>query len=115
MKKFPALVMCLLLSMAVLACVLTSIDAILNELIRREKGLEVNTAGIRRGMEQTNPTFPVIARYHELGGRLISVGSDAHHPEDLGADFDKAEAFLRKAGFTEYNVYHKRKPVFLPL
>ncbi len=93
----------------------TGIDAILEELIRREKGLEVNTAGIRRGMEQTNPAFPVIARYRELGGRLISVGSDAHHPEDLGADFDKAEAFLRKAGFTEYSVYHKRKPVFLPL
>ncbi len=91
------------------------ITAILEELVKRDKALEINTAGIRRGMEQANPAFPVIAKYHELGGRLVSVGSDAHRPEDLAANFEKAEAFLRKAGFTEYTVYQKRKPVFLPL
>lgn len=87
------------------------IDKILNHLIDREKALEVNTAPLRKGMKEMNPCKEVIARYHELGGELITIGSDAHRPGDVASDFDKAEELLKSCGFEYYTVYSGRIPL----
>ncbi len=84
------------------------LDKILNFLIDREKALELNTAGLRKGMSEMNPCREVIARYHELGGELITIGSDAHKPEDVASHFDKAEELLKDCGFSYYTVYNGR-------
>lgn len=91
------------------------IDAIFQALIRGDKAMEVNTSGLRQGMARTMPDLPLLRRYRELGGRLITVGSDAHRTADLGAGVDDAMALLREAGFDAFCVYEKRQPVFLPL
>ena len=91
------------------------IDAILQELVRREIALEVNTSALRKGMGNPNPPLAVIRRYKELGGKLLSVGSDAHLAKDLAARFSEAEKILKEAGFREYTIFQNRKPVFLPL
>lgn len=61
------------------------IDAILQYLISHQIALEVNTAGLRM-LGFTNPHPDVIRRYREMGGELITVGSDGHVPEYLAMD-----------------------------
>ncbi len=91
------------------------VDTILRELIRRGKALEVNTGGFRCGLGQTNPGPAILRRYHELGGRLLTIGADAHRTEDIALRFEMLPAFLRGLGFTEYAVYRKRTPHLFPL
>lgn len=68
----------------------------------------MNTAGIRKGMQEMNPCREVIRRYHEMGGELITIGSDAHRPGEVASGFDKAEELLRDCGFQYYTVYNGR-------
>ncbi len=91
------------------------LSAILEELIRMDKGLELNTGGIRKGVPTTHPPLIVFKRYRELGGKLVTIGSDAHFVEHIAADFDAAAQVLMQAGFTEYAVYDKRIPKICPL
>ena len=88
------------------------IDAILRTIIRRGIGLEINTGALRRNYPETNPSAAIAARYKELGGKLITVGSDAHYAEHVAADFDRAEAMLREIGFTEYATFKAGQPEF---
>lgn len=91
------------------------IDPILRELIRKDKALEVNTGGYKYGMGEPNPGWDVVRRYRELGGKLITIGSDAHVPGYLGYEFEKTASLLKKCGFREYAVYHRHEPVMMPL
>lgn len=91
------------------------IDEILKAIIEKGKGIECNTAGYRKGINQSNPGPEIIKRYRELGGEIITIGSDAHIPEDLGADFQRAKELLLSAGFTYYTEFKERRPEFKPL
>ena len=91
------------------------IDAILKKLISMEKGIELNTCGYRNGLNEPNPCRDVIKRYRELGGEIITIGSDAHKPSDIGHRFTDAEEILRSCGFHYYTVFKERKPAFLKL
>ena len=88
------------------------VDEILKTLIQKGKGLECNTAGFKYGLGHPHPYEEILARYRELGGELITVGSDGHRPKEVGGAFLQAEEILKKCGFRYYTVYHKRKPVF---
>ncbi len=90
-------------------------DEILRILIRKGKGIELNTAGFKYGLEHPNPTEDVIRRYRELGGEIITIGSDAHKPEHVAYAFGRVPAILRSCGFSHYTVFRNRKPEFLPL
>ncbi len=83
-------------------------DAILTELIKRGKCLEVNTSRFARG-GALNPSTTLLARYRELGGTSITIGSDAHKPERVGGKFEEIPAILKDLGFREYSVFRKRK------
>jgi histidinol-phosphatase (PHP family) len=91
------------------------IDEILKAIIEKGKGIECNTAGFRRGIHQSNPGQEVLKRYKELGGEIITIGSDAHISKDLGADFIKAKELLRLVGFDYYTEFKERRPEFKPL
>lgn len=88
------------------------LDEILMNLIRKEKGIEINISGIRYGLNSPHPNIDIIRRYKELGGEIITMGSDAHKVEDLGKDFDIALDVLEQAGFNQVAIYHNRKPEF---
>jgi nicotinate phosphoribosyltransferase len=91
------------------------IDAILKEIISQGKGIELNTAGFKYGLDHPNPTEDVLKRYHELGGEIITVGADAHKPEHVAYDFDKVSNILKDAGFMYYTVFENRVPAFIKL
>ena len=86
------------------------IDPLLQELIQRSKALEVNTSSLKKGFPETNPGKAVLCRYYELGGRLITVGSDAHVPGAVAYGFDRAAALLKECGFDRYVTYEQRRP-----
>lgn len=88
------------------------LDAILKYLIENGKGLEVNTAGWKYGLPFAHPHPDVLKRYKELGGEIITVGSDAHRPEHVAYDFHRLGNYLKECGFAYYTEFRQRKPVF---
>lgn len=87
-------------------------DEILETLIEKEKGLEINTSQLKKGFSQANPCLDLLKRYRELGGEIITVGSDAHEAKHVASDFDKAEEILKAAGFKYYTVFAGRNASF---
>ncbi len=91
------------------------IDQTLGALIQKGIALEVNTSGLRQKLGETMPGLELLRRYRRLGGELVTLGSDAHCTEDLGAGIDQGMELLKAAGFNQFVVYEKRRPVWLPL
>ncbi len=92
-----------------------SIEAILSILIHNDKALEINTAPFRHSFPEPNPSREIIKRYYDMGGRLITIGADAHTPEDVAVGFDRLQSILKDIGFKSYYVYENRKPAELPI
>lgn len=91
------------------------LDEILRTLVAQGKGLELNTAGFKYGLGHPNPTEDILKRYRELGGEIITLGSDGHAPEHLAYAFERVPELLKQAGFSYYTVFTRRKPTFIRL
>ena len=91
------------------------IDEILVTLVKNGKGLDLNTKALFRGSKEPNPPADVLRRFHELGGRIITFGADAHTPEGIAGSFDKACEIAMNCGFTEYYTFDKRVPSAIKL
>ena len=85
------------------------IAAILEAIIRRGIAMEVNTSGLRQAVRDTLPGMEAIALYRDLGGERITVGSDAHVPEDLAAGIPEALRRIASAGFRTVTVFEARQ------
>ena len=90
------------------------LDNILQALIESGRGIEVNTSRLK-SLGLTNPKVEIISRYAELGGEIITFGSDAHTPQRVGECFEEAGEIVKTCGFKYYAVYKERKPVFYKL
>lgn len=87
------------------------VEEILKLVIQDEKGLEINTSSFRYGMGSlTTPSSQVLKLFHELGGTIITTGSDAHMPEDLGYRLEESLELLRAYGFRFVATYTDRIP-----
>lgn len=91
------------------------IDEILKLLIRKDKGIELNTSGIKYGLGYIHPKFEIIKRYKELGGEIVTIGSDAHSPEYVASHFKQAYELLRNAGFKAFTTFQKQQPYFIDI
>ena len=78
-------------------------------LIDKGKGIELNTSGYRKDIGTFHPKTPILELYRDLGGEIITIGSDAHRPEDVGADFRLGEKLLGELGFKYIYVFKERK------
>ena len=85
------------------------IEQILKLIINKEKGIEVNTSGIRYGLNYFHPKPKILNLYKDLGGEIITIGSDAHSPEFIGYEYKTAEKLLREFGFKYIYLYKGRK------
>jgi histidinol-phosphatase (PHP family) len=88
------------------------LDEVLKTIISYGKGIEVNTAGLKYGLGFPHPKLEVLKRYRELGGEIITVGSDAHRPEHLAYQFDCVPDLLKSIGFRYYTTFQGGKPIF---
>lgn len=91
------------------------LDEIFKELKCRGKGLEINTSGYRYNLESTLPDLDLLIRYRELGGEILTIGSDAHTPYQLAEHFHLAHALAEKAGFKYLARFPNGKPEFVKL
>lgn len=87
-------------------------DKILIKLIAMGKGIEINTAGLAKGLREPHPCAGVLKRYRELGGEIVTTGSDAHAPEQIAHAFDRTAEILKSCGFRYYTTYENRQPSF---
>lgn len=91
------------------------VDEILKEIIRTNRGIEYNTAGFRYDLGHANPKNEILKRYYDLKGRIITIGSDAHRPEDVGHMNIDAITNLKAIGFKEISYYKNKKLNFLSI
>ena len=80
----------------------------LRAIVERGKGIEINTSPLRKGLSEPCPSLEILRWYRELGGEILTFGSDAHTADDVGADFDVAIEMARAAGFTRVACFEKR-------
>jgi histidinol phosphate phosphatase hisJ family len=85
---------------------------ILKKVIEDNKGIEVNTSSFRYGLKELTPERDILKLYHELGGKIITIGSDAHKAENVGEHIPYIQEELRKIGFTDICTFDKMKPIF---
>lgn len=86
-------------------------DIILNEIINRGVALEINTSCLDTNYNALMPDIPIIKRYKELGGYLLTLGSDAHIAKRIAHGFDYALSELSRLGFKNIYYYKNRKPI----
>ena len=91
------------------------LDMALKTIINNNLALEVNTAGYKYGLGQPNPQADILSRYLELGGEMITIGSDAECCSDIGCDIQAGLELLKSVGFKYFTVYKNRQPVMLRL
>ncbi|NLY70177.1 MAG: histidinol-phosphatase, partial [Clostridiales bacterium] len=63
----------------------------------------------------TIPTDEILKTYHKLGGEIITVGSDAHYPKDLGYRLDWAFEKVKSIGFKYIATFDQRTPKFIKI
>ncbi len=90
------------------------IEECLRALIEKGKGIEVNTAGFFYG-DSPNPHKKILCRYRELGGEILTVGSDSHTPEKMAWNFTMVREMLLSCGFSYVTTFANRKASFMPL
>ena len=88
------------------------LDEILKKIIANGKGIEINTSGYRYNLGQPHPSKSILSHYKQLGGEIITIGSDAHHPKHLVHRFDRAKDLLKEVGFTHFTTFTQRKAEF---
>lgn len=87
-------------------------EEILRLLLEKGKGLELNTGGLAKGMRDVHPCTGILKRYRELGGEIVTIGSDAHNPDRVAGFFERAREVLLACGFRYYAVFAKRVPEY---
>jgi len=91
------------------------VDEILETCLEAGLVPEINTSSLRQNLDETMPGPDTVSRYARLGGTSMSLGSDAHRSQDIGAGLDTAVAMLRAAGIAHTAWFHDRQLVEVPL
>ncbi len=76
--------------------------------------VELNSAGLRKEVGEIYPQYEIISLMKEMGIN-ITLGSDAHHPNQVGLDIDKLVFWAKKAGYNKIVSFDKREKTLLPL
>ncbi len=87
------------------------IREVLAALIARGKGIEINLSGVRRGLDP-NPPSKVVRWFRELGGEVLTIGTDSHATNHTGLHLDHGLAIAREAGFSHIATFERRVPAF---
>ena len=85
---------------------------ILKTVIADNKGIELNTSNVRYGVKDLTPSRDILRMYKELGGEIITIGSDSHTRKQLGFNIRSAQEELKKLGFEYFCTFSEMKPIF---
>ncbi|MCD8223256.1 MAG: histidinol-phosphatase HisJ family protein [Clostridiales bacterium] len=88
------------------------VEKILKTVIADGKGIELNTSSHRYGLKDSQPCMEILKLYRDLGGRILTIGSDSHAPSHLGAYIREDSLVLKELGFRYFCTYENMEPVF---
>jgi len=87
-----------------------AIDELFTVMAEHDIALEINTGSLI-----PCPEFPQVKRFRELGGRLLTIGSDSHSVSSLCTGISKGAEIAKAAGFKECVYFEQRQPKFIKL
>ncbi|MBE7091964.1 MAG: histidinol-phosphatase HisJ family protein [Clostridiales bacterium] len=87
------------------------INLILDYIIKNNIALEINTSALKTGIKDFLPDKEIVNRYLDMGGKMLTLGSDAHASENASYGFIKAKEMLNSLGITEAYYFKNRQPV----
>lgn len=89
------------------------VEEILKGIIEDGKGIEINTSSFRYGLgERTTPAIEILQLFKDLGGEIVTTGSDAHKMKDIGDHLDYAEEMIKSVGLKYVATFDQRRPSF---
>lgn len=88
------------------------ITQILETVIKDGKGIEINTSSVRYEIGDLTPSRDILKLYLKLGGTIITIGSDSHQEDHLGAYIEDTKKELKELGFKQYCTYSQMVPEF---
>lgn len=91
------------------------VDEILRLTAEKDIALEINAAGLRQPINRLSPELETVKRFKELGGKFVSVGSDAHYAQHIAVGIKDAMSVAKEAGFGSVTLFQKRQPVEIPI
>lgn len=89
------------------------IEEIFDLLIKNEKALEINTSGLRQDIGDFLPTRMLVEKFKKMGGKYITIGSDAHFAYDVGKGCEDGMRMAVEVGFNKMALYEHREPVLI--
>jgi len=92
----------------------TKFDAVLSAIRARNLTVELNTSGLSHKGEEFYPSPGLIKKCHERNIPM-TLGSDAHQPDQVGRHFDQALDLLTATGFRHVSAFTRRRRYDLPL
>lgn len=88
------------------------VESILKRVIEQGKGIELNTSSFRYELGDLTPSRDILRFYKELGGEIITIGTDSHRPEQVDCDLMRGRNELIELGFTHFCTFDKMEPEF---
>lgn len=92
-----------------------TVDSILQTCLAADLVPELNCSSLRQSLPETLPADWAVRRYAELGGRALSLGSDAHALDHVGVDLEQGAALLQQNGIEHQAVFMNRQRYDMPL
>lgn len=72
-------------------------------------GIEINTSALRLPVSEAHPGPAALRWYREMGGEILTTGSDGHRPQHVGYALTAALDLARAAGFSRLACFERRK------
>ena len=91
------------------------IDEALKLLAEKDTALEINTSGLRQKLNKTLPDENIVRRFKQLGGKMVTIGSDAHYAEHLGSGIETGMEIAKRCGFDCVTLFQSRHPFEIPI
>jgi histidinol-phosphatase (PHP family) len=91
---------------------MAELESIMQALVKQNIALELNSSPIRKGLSEICPSKTILELYVQRGGRKITVGSDAHFADHIGADFGQVAAHIEQYNLTNL-IYINRKEILI--
>ena len=91
------------------------IREIFRTVIENGKGIEINCSGLRQEYGKTFPDAEMVKLYKNLGGEIITLGSDAHNCKDLGKGIKAGAEIARNAGFKYIACFRNHQAEFVKI
>ena len=89
-------------------------DEIITIIKAKDLTVELNTSGYNHPVSEAYPAFGIIKKCYKAGVSM-TLGSDAHQPDDVGRHFDRAFLLLRSAGYTHLATFTDRHRIDIPI